>query len=192
MKAIHILAIETGNEPHALRSVCESWGADVTVSWIGNSSQVVDFLSGSPSHDIIIISGHGRKNALLLPEVDKSIAATYPYKDEITAKQFSQFVRLNSTCMLNLCCEAGTQEMANAFLSAGASHYIGPTRSPNGNAALMYALEFMYAVIVDGKSIDQGHAEAINHNDDRASFEIYKTSNQTMEPTSDTRAGDFD
>jgi len=58
MIKLHILKIGTG-EVHALRSAAEYWGDFVTVTWVGNSSQIVEYFSHYPDHDLIIISGHG-------------------------------------------------------------------------------------------------------------------------------------
>ena len=170
---VHILALDTGHEPHALRAACECWGAEVTATWVGNSAQIVDFLSGKPPHDLILLAGHGAPDAVRLPPLEESVAATYPYRDRITATQFRAFVRLEGACVVSLCCESGTPAMADAFLSGGASLYIGPSGSPDGSAALMYALELLYAVLVERKPPGRGHADAIRHADDRAGFVAY-------------------
>ena len=174
MKRIHILAIEAGNEPHALRSACEHWGAQITVTWAGNSAEIIDYFSEVPADDLLIISGHGEQDALLLPQLHESIADNYPFRDRITSSELCSFVKMGGGCVLSLCCESGTKRMAHAFLTGGASLYIGPSGSPDGNVALMYALELLYACLVEKKSIDQGHQEASKHDDDRASFVIYK------------------
>jgi hypothetical protein len=59
MLKMHIIAIETGSEPHAVRSAAEWWGVFVTMTWVGNSGQIVDYFAGQPDHDLIVISGHG-------------------------------------------------------------------------------------------------------------------------------------
>lgn len=41
MKRIHIIEIQSGNEAHAIRLAAETRGAFVTVTWVGNSRQVV-------------------------------------------------------------------------------------------------------------------------------------------------------
>ena len=72
MTTLHIVAIGTG-EAHALRAAAEYWRAFVTVTWVGNSGQMVEYFSKSPVHDLIIIAGHGDERGLLLPELAEEI-----------------------------------------------------------------------------------------------------------------------
>ena len=64
MTTLHIVAIGTG-EAHALRAAAEYWRAFVTVTWVGNSGQIVEYFSKCPVHDLIIIAGHGDERGLL-------------------------------------------------------------------------------------------------------------------------------
>jgi len=172
MSRIHILEVDTGNEAHAIRAASEYWGAEVSVTWVGNSTQIVDYLSSKPSHEIIIISGHGNEAGLLLPEIDNAIKQ-HPYDKRITASQFCDFVDLDRSNLINLSCESGKEDMAKAFLSRGAKTYIGPLDYPDGSASLMYALEILYCCIVKQLSMSDAHEMAINHTDDRSMFRIY-------------------
>ena len=173
-KTVHILAIETGNEPHALRAVLECWGLDVSITWVGNADQVVAYLSSKPSHDLIIISGHGDANTLYLPELAAELAAEYRYKDQLTTNDFREFLDLKQNVVLNLSCEGGGSALAQVFLEQGASTYIGAKDAPDGSAALMYALEWLYAVNIEGKSLNEAHALATNHLDDRSIFVVWQ------------------
>jgi hypothetical protein len=173
MKRIHILELGTGNEAHALRAAAECWGAEVTVSWVGNSAQVVDYLSSRPTHDLVIISGHGDASGLLLPKLHESVRHRFPFDQRITPDQFREFVKLDGTPVVSLACETGREPFANAFLACGAEWYIGPTDSPGGAAALMYALEFLYAFIATGASVADAHELATNQSDDRGMFRIW-------------------
>jgi hypothetical protein len=51
--AIHIIDIAAGLEAHAVCYAAEYWGAFVTITWVGNSAQIVEFMSGKPKRDII-------------------------------------------------------------------------------------------------------------------------------------------
>ena len=52
MLKAHIIALDTGNEPHAIRSAAEWWDLFVTMTWVGNSDQIVGYLAGQPDHDM--------------------------------------------------------------------------------------------------------------------------------------------
>ena len=79
MLKMHIVDIETGNGSQAIRAAAERWGVFVTMTYVGNSGQIVDYFSGKPDHDLIIIAAHGDERGLLLPELAKEIANRYPY-----------------------------------------------------------------------------------------------------------------
>lgn len=173
MLKTHIIAIETGNEPHAIRSVAEWWGVFVTVTWVGNSGQIVDYFTGQPDHDLIILSGHGDERGLLLPKLDAEIATRYPYNEVIRPEDFDQFVRLGGNTVISLACLGGRQQLADVFLANGARHYIGPVDYPNGSAALMYILDFLYNHVHHSRDVEEAHRIASNHDDDRQQFKLY-------------------
>lgn len=170
---VHIIAIDTGNEPHALRAAAEAWGADVSVTWVGNSDQIVSLLSSRPTCDIMFISGHGDGNSILLPPLAASVQQRYRYTARITADQISDFMKLPPCHVVNLSCEGGSQNFASAFLSGGATSYCGSTAETEGSAALMYGLQLLYSLVVAGKTIREAHDDAGRHDDDRGSFRLY-------------------
>ena len=173
MLKMHIIAVETGNEPQAVRAAAEQWGVFVTMTWVGNSGQIVDYFAGQPDHDLIIISGHGDERGLLLPELNNEIANRYPYNEVIRPEDFGQFLQLNGNAVISLACLGGMRQLADVFLAHGARHYIGPVDYPDGASALMYILEFLYNHVHHGRNVEEAHRFASNHNDDRQQFKLY-------------------
>ena len=173
MLKTHIIAIETGHEPHAIRSAAEWWGVFVTMTWVGNSGQIVDYFAGQPDHDLIIISGHGDERGLLLPKLGDEIADRYPYNEVIRPEDFAQFLHLNRNIVINLSCMGGMPQLAEVFLAHGARYYIGPTDYPNGSASLMYILDFLYNRVHHHRDVEEAHRIASNHDDDRQQFKLY-------------------
>lgn len=171
---IHIFAIETGLQSHAIRLAAEYWGADVTVTWVGNSRQIVDYFSAPPAHELLIIAGHGDERGLLLPELGQEIQHLYPYNGVITPQDFRHFLRAPLPIVLNLACHGGAPALAEAFLEHGAPAYIGATTYPNADATLMYALEFLYTYVQNGKHLGMAHQQAAAHDDDRQQFHVYQ------------------
>ena len=169
----HIIAIETGNEPHAIRAAAEWWGASVTVTWVGNSGQIVDYLSSGSDHELIIISGHGDERGLLLPELAAEVAGLYPYNKVIQAADFGQFLQLRGNTVISLACLGGMSQLADAFLAGGARYYIGPIDYPDGSATLMYVLDFLYNHICHSHDVMAAHHIASRHEDDRQQFKLY-------------------
>ncbi len=157
MITLHIVEIGAG-EAHALRSAAEYWGAFVTVTWVGNSAQIVEYFSQCPENDLIIIAGHGDERGFLLPEL---------------AEDFAHFLRLEGNTIINTSCLGGMQQPAEVFLSRGAAYYIGPTAYPEGSASLMYSLDFLYNYLLDSRHVEAAHLKASNYADDRNQFKLY-------------------
>jgi len=173
MVTIHIIEIEAGLEVHALRYGAEYWGAFVTVTWVANSSQIVNFFQSLPRQDIIIICGHGNDRGLLLPELAGEIKDKYPYKDVIRPEDFKEFVRLEGNIIINSSCLGGSQKLAKIFLNRGAKYYIGANSYLDGNACLMYLLSFLYEYMRNGNNVEQAHYISSKHEDDRRSFLLF-------------------
>jgi hypothetical protein len=174
MIRIHLLAIDTGLEAHALRSATEAWGAEVTVTWVGNSRQIVEYLSQSPSHEVIVISGHGDERGLLLPELAEELRSHYPYHEVIHSQDFADFLQLRGNTVINTSCLGGMPSLAQVFLDRGASSYIGPIDYPEGAAVLMYLFEFFYSYLCNGQGVETAHLKACTHDDDRKLFKLYQ------------------
>jgi hypothetical protein len=178
MIRLHLLVIGTGLEAHALRSVAEYWGADVTVTWVGNSGQIVAYLSQSPPHDVIVLSGHGDEHGLLLPGLVEEIRSHYPYHSVIRPEDFADFLHLKGNTVINTSCLGGMPSLAKVFLERGASFYIGPIDYPEGNATLMYILEFLYSYLRNNQCVEDAHLKASSHDDDRKQFALYQSPNR--------------
>ena len=175
MVKVHILEIESGLEAHAIRYAAEYWGAFVTVTWVGNSAQVVEFLSNKPDHDVIVISGHGDERGLLLPELVKEIRSEYPYNYVIRPEDFAKFLKLDGNTIINASCACGVQSMADVFLAGGTRYYIAPNDYPQGDASLMYLLNFMYEYMQNEHDVEVAHQISSEHSDDRRQFTLFKS-----------------
>lgn len=173
MIKLHILEITTGLEVHAVRYAAEHWGMSVTVTWVGNSGQLVDFLSSSPEHDIILISGHGDERGLLLPELAEAVAANYPYHQVVRQTDFAEFLSLKDNVVINSSCMGGVQGMAEVFLAKGAKAYLAPKDFPSASISLMYLLGFLYAYMSNDGDVDKAHAFALL-GDEQEQFTLFK------------------
>ena len=172
--SVHILAADTGLQPHVVRAAAEHFGASVTVTWIGNSAQVVDCLSSRPRREVIVLSFHGDERGLLLPALAEECRSLYPYGDVIRPADFNQFLALDGNVVLNPACMGGTSSMAEAFLSGGASAYAGPDDYPDAAASTKYVLDFLYAYLLQYVGdVVKAHEAASNSEDDRRMFKLY-------------------
>jgi hypothetical protein len=175
--SIHILAADTGLQPHVLRAAAEHFGASVTVTWVGNSAQVVDYLSSRPPQEVIVLSFHGDERGLVLPPLDEECRSLFPYLDVIRAEDFGQFLDLAGSVVLNNACLGGTPQMAEAFLVGGASSYIRAEDSPDTAASTKYVLDFLYGFLIQYPGdVEKSHQAARNAKDDRGMFSLYVAS----------------
>ena len=175
MITLHIIEIDSGLEAQAIRAVAEAWGVTVAVTWVGNSGQIVDVLSGQPTDDILMLTGHGDERGLLLPELAEAVRSHYPYHGVIRPDDFAQFIHLAGNLVINTCCWGGERSLADIFLQHGAQWYIGPTDALEGDAALMYTLEFLYTYLHNGYQIQKAHHAASHRGDDRHLFTLYRS-----------------
>jgi len=178
---IHILATDTGLQAHAVRAVAEHFGAQVTMTWAGNSAQIVEYLSACPAVDIIVLSTHGDDHGMLLPPLAEECRGLFPYFDVIDPAGFKEFLSLTGSIVLNHACMGGTTEMAEAFLSGGASAYIGAQGYPDTAASTKYVIDFLYAYIIQGQGdVEKAHKAAWSDGDDRRQFKLYRGQDQLI------------
>ena len=171
---IHILAADTGLQPHVVRAAAEHYGATVSVTWVGNSSQVVDFLSSRPPHNVIILSFHGDDRGMLLPPLAEECRSLYPFFDVIRPADFARFLALDGSIVINHACSNGTPAMAEAFLSGGASAYVGAEGDPDTAASTKYVLDFLYGYLIEfGQDVEKSHQAARSGADDRGMFRLF-------------------
>lgn len=168
MKRVHIVAVQSDLEVQALRASCEYWGAEVSVTWAGNANQIVDFFSSSPTHDIIILAGHGDEDGLCLPE----ITANYKDQTKIHPEDFAEFLRRKANILLNTSCCGGTPAMTRTFLTARAKAYIAHPDYPDGSEALLVSLRFLYPVLTQESPL----AECLPPPPANAGFELHTPS----------------
>lgn len=173
--SVHILAADTGLQPHVVRAAAEHFGASVTVTWIGNSAQEVEYLSSRPPQDVIVLSFHGDERGLLLPPLGEEVRRLYPYGDVIEPADFAEFLNLGGNVVLNDACMGGMPSMAEAFLSGGASAYAGADDYPDAAASTKYVLDFLYSYLLqDVGDVEKAHRAASNAEDDRRLFKLYR------------------
>lgn len=173
--SVHILAADTGLQPHVIRATAEHFGAAVSVTWIGNSAQVVEYLSSRPPQDVIVLSFHGDERGLLLPPLGEEVRRLYPYGDVIKPADFAGFLNLGGNVVLNPACMGGVPSMAEAFLAGGASAYAGAEDYPEAAASTKYVLDFLYSYLLqDAGDVERAHQAASSAEDDCRLFKLYQ------------------
>lgn len=127
-----IVAVGDALEANAVRATLEGLNYRTTTHWIGSRAELLKLLAGEiPTDDTVVLSCHGDEQGILVPE-----------EPPITAADLRTHARLDGKTIVNLGCE--THAMAAAFHAAGASHYIAPTDSPDGTAALAFVTNLFF------------------------------------------------
>lgn len=123
----------TGNEPHAVRSVLEWFNYRVDTIWAGSREEFMRVIQGDiTTADTLIISAHGEDGEILAPD-----------EPNITIKDIGGG-HVNGKTIINLGCTTGSEKMAEAFRQAGANHYIAPSDYIEGNSTLVFVMHVFY------------------------------------------------
>ncbi len=179
---VHILAIDVALQAQLIRAAAEHFGAFVTMTWVGNSAQIVGYLTDYPAAEVIIISGHGEERGLVLPELGEEFKHLYPYGNVIGPADFAEFLHLQGNIVINNSCLGGMPEMASVFLDHGAEIYIGAVDYPDTAASSKYAVDFLYSYLVENpKDAAKAHEAASSHADDRQQFKMYRRQDANAE-----------
>lgn len=71
---------------------------------MGNASDIVNYFSSKPVHELILIAAHGDERGLLLPDLGESIKGHYPFVDVIRPEDFRTFLALQQNIVLSTGC----------------------------------------------------------------------------------------
>lgn len=171
-RKIHLVEIDSTLEAQAIRACGEALGYTVGVTWTGNSQQVVEALGCRPGVELIFLCAHGEEGRVLLPELAEELKPNYPFADSLRASDFNEFLNLKGGHVVNLACTCGTKEMANAFLKQGAESYVGATDYVEGDAALLYAVNLLYAYKLSSDFASAHQQATQSADDDRRLFQL--------------------
>ena len=175
-KSIAIIAFgDTGAEPEALRQAAECFGYFVVKFGIGRPQDFMDILAGRTEipFDMIILSGHGCDGKIIMPQLCEDIYFPHEPRGDFGGFQISQHLALQNTCIVSLCCDTGSSNMARAFTRKG-NTYIAPTDDVEGNSALAYALQLLYHAAQNGFDIQAAHAKAAAMDAEAALFVLHE------------------
>ena len=143
---IGILALDKGNEPHAIRAVAETFGHRVNVSWIGSKANMLSELRAEVDSDILIISGHGDPQGFFMPEValELQVSKNDTYLEPADLSTVNSLPRV----VISTACCTGTIAFADTFIKAGARQYVAPSEYPDGSTVLMDVINLLYQATV--------------------------------------------
>jgi len=161
-KAIVIVVVGDSFEANALRAVLENFNYIVTVHWVGSRKEFLMLLGGDiPINDeIIVLSCHGIEQGIEIPG-----------EEPVGPQEISEVAKLPNKTIVNLGCKTGGAAFQEAFIQAGAAHYIAPDDYPEGSAAMAFAVNVFY-FLKTGKSLHEAVAQASGMDDETGQFKL--------------------
>ena len=144
------------NEASLVRQLLESLGLAVELYGIGQARHLAsvlhgDGLGGIP--DFLIITGHGEEGAIIVPECAEEIERLQPFHRLMTPAHVRAHFTLTGSTVLSLGCTTGSDEMADAFLAAGAKAFAGPSGYPDASDAIVFT-HLLFHGLAQGAEIE--------------------------------------
>jgi hypothetical protein len=130
---IHIIALGDSLEATTLRAVLESQSHQVSLSFVATPEQFfADCADAADRADVLVVSAHGDKAGFVFPELAEGVSAFALDEDILTPKMMQAQVTRVPRLVFSTACFTGQGELADIFLAAGASQFIGPHGEPEG------------------------------------------------------------
>lgn len=165
---LSILVIgSTGQEATVLRSLSEAFSYHTEIHWVGSRAEAIALLNGEiPTYEDIILSCHGDEangGVILCPD-----------EPPITPADIQQVRGLRGKTILNLGCAAATEPLVQAFMSARVRAYTAANGYVDGNAALFFALHYIYFRSLNHrKPIEEAVALSRAHDEECERFQVF-------------------
>ena len=156
---------DAGIEAEALRQTTEWFGYIVVIYRIGRPQHFIDILEGKTitQFDFIIISCHGQhgkqNGEIIMPELGEDVYLPDEPRGNFGCNEINKYLALKDTCIINLGCTTGHEDMCNAFAKNG-NTYIAPADYIEGNSALAFAVMFFYYIAQHGDSFETAYKKA--------------------------------
>ena len=164
MLRILIAAIGGSSESEAIRQVLEYFGCLVLTKYIGRPNDLIAVLEGSVPFDpdVVVLSGHGENGSILMPVLDSSVYTENEPKGNFSSSEVNDYLKLTEKLIISTCCTTGTGTLAATFSQRNT--YIAPSGYVEGNAVLLFLVDFFYQYIQRNLNVEEAwnHAYALD------------------------------
>lgn len=174
MRVLIAVFPNAGNEPEALRQVLESFGCLVLTKYIGRPNDFISALGGTKDFDpdVIILSGHGEDGTFIMPVLGCSVYTEDEPKGNFSSAEISRYLKLTDKMIVSTCCTTGTADLAGVFSKH--NDYIAPAGYIEGNAVLLFMVDFFYQIIQHHLTMEDAWDHARSLDEETAQFAFYK------------------
>lgn len=174
MRVLITVFPNAGNEPEALRQILESFDCLVLTQYIGRPNDFISVLGGIKHFDpdVIIISGHGEGGTFIMPVLDNSVYTKNEPKGNFSSAEIREYLKLTGKTIISTCCTTGASDVAAVFSKENV--YIAPADYIEGNAVLLFMVDFFYQIIQRNQTIEGAWNHARSLDEEAAQFAFYK------------------
>lgn len=136
----------------AIRSALELFHLRVHLYDCRQKLNVADFLRGNiPESKYVVLCCGGWWGDMQMKStfqvVDQLDGRWVSTEFSLTPADISKYVSLQGRTVISLGCNTGKKELADAFLDAGCSAYIGPDGALDQDSAAMFVVAFFYHLL---------------------------------------------
>ena len=174
MRVLIAVFPNAGTEPEALRQILESFGCLVLTQYIGRPNDFISVLSGMDcfNPDVAILSGHGENGTFIMPVLASSVYTEDEPKGNFSSAEIGQYLKLTGKTIISTCCTTGTADLAAVFSKE--NDYLAPADYIEGNAVLLFMVDFFYQIIQRNLSVEDAWNHARSLDEETARFAFYK------------------
>ena len=158
-----VIAYDKNLENHqmaiAIRGMLEFYGLNVSLVWLNEKQNAIDFLAGHvPKADYTILCAHGigHENRIWLTVIEKMAGTDYCYEEaefNLTPDNIGEYVKNASGTFMTTACESGRGVFAKAFLDAGYRAFIAPEVAVDVTSSAMFICSFFCNMLAHERDI---------------------------------------
>jgi hypothetical protein len=143
----------------AIRGMLEFYGLKVSLVWLNEKQNAIDFLAGQfPKADYTILCAHGigHENRIWLTVIEKMAGTDCCYEEvefNLTPDNIAEYVKNSGGTFMTTACESGSEEFAKAFLDAGYQAFIAPEVAVDIISSVMFICGFFCNMLAHERDI---------------------------------------
>lgn len=143
----------------ALRGMLEFYGLSVSLVWLNEKQNAIDFFAGYISkadYTILCAHGIGKENRIWLTVIEKMTGADYCYEEvefNLTPDNVGEYVKNSGGTFITTACESGREVFAKAFLSTGYHAFIAPEVAVDVTSSAMFICGFFCNMLAHERDI---------------------------------------
>lgn len=167
---VDLIDIEEREGP-LLRAMLECYGARVNYYPVGQARHLTAALREAAA-PFLILACHGDNGAVILPSLGEPLCRFQPFPENLGPAEVSRHARLRDQVVIVTGCGTGTEAMAAAFRSVGATAYLAPTSSPMGYAPV-FALAYLFYELTEERGLAEAVAKLQSHDRELAQWRLW-------------------